>query len=107
FRADAWAWVQAGGVYAIACLRGGGEEGSAWHRAGVRDGREKVFEDFDAATDYLVRAGWTTRDQLGIYGNSNGGLLVGVALSQHPEKYAAAVCIAPLLDMVRDRKSVV
>lgn len=101
YRADARAWVQAGGVYALACLRGGGEEGAAWHRAGIRDNKPKVFEDFDAATDYLLREGWTTEEQLGIYGRSNGGLLVGAALTRHPEKYAAVVCTAPLLDMVR------
>jgi len=104
YQPDAWAWVQAGGIFAIACLRGGGEEGAAWHRAGTRDGKQKVFEDFDAATDHLLREGWTSQDQLGIVGGSNGGLLVGAALTRHPQKYTAVVCLAPLLDMVRYEK---
>jgi len=95
------AWVEAGGVYAIANIRGGGEEGEDWHRAGILDRRQNTFDDFAAAADYLVAEGWTTPAQLGIYGGSNGGLLVGAALTQHPEKYAAVVCLAPLLDMVR------
>jgi prolyl oligopeptidase len=95
------AWVRAGGVYAVACLRGGGEEGEEWHRAGQRELKQNSFDDFVAAADFLVEAGWTSSGQLGIMGGSNGGLLVGAALTQHPEKYAAAVCLAPLLDMVR------
>lgn len=95
------AWVRAGGVYAIAGLRGGGEEGEAWHLAGRRENKQNVFDDFDAAADHLLEAGWTDRERLGILGGSNGGLLVGAALTQHPEKYAAVVCLDPLLDMVR------
>jgi prolyl oligopeptidase len=102
---DIAAWVRAGGVYAIACLRGGGEEGAGWHEAGRRERKQNVFDDFDAAADYLVDAGWTDRDRLGIIGGSNGGLLVAAALTQHPEKYAAAVCQAALLDMVRYERS--
>ena len=95
------AWVSAGGAYAVANLRGGSEEGEAWHRAGMREHKQNVFDDFAAASDWLVANGVTTRDRLGIYGRSNGGLLVGAALTRHPEKYAAAVCGAPLLDMLR------
>jgi prolyl oligopeptidase len=95
------AWVEAGGVYAIANIRGGGEEGEDWHRAAVRDRKQHSVEDFAAAADRLVVDGWTTPAQLGIYGGSNGGLLVGAALTQYPEKFAAVVCSAPLLDMVR------
>jgi prolyl oligopeptidase len=95
------AWVARGGVYAIANLRGGSEEGEAWHRAGMREHKQNVFDDFAAASDWLVASGLTTRDRLGIAGRSNGGLLVGAALTRHPEKYAAAVCVAPLLDMLR------
>ena len=95
------AWVEAGGVYAIAGLRGGSEEGEEWHRAGMLDRRQCVFDDFHAAAGKLIADGWTTREQLGIYGGSNGGLLVGAAITQRPELYAAAVCSAPLLDMVR------
>jgi prolyl oligopeptidase len=95
------AWVSRGGAYAVANLRGGSEEGEAWHRAGMRGHKRNVFDDFAAASDWLVGHGFTTRDRLGIYGRSNGGLLVGAALTRHPEKYAAAVCGAPLLDMLR------
>jgi prolyl oligopeptidase len=98
------AWAEAGGVYAIAGLRGGSEEGEDWHRAGMLDRRQRVFDDFHAAAEKLMTDGWTTRDQLGSYGGSNGGLLVGAAITQRPELYAAAVCSAPLLDMVRYEK---
>ncbi|MGA2829648.1 MAG: prolyl oligopeptidase family serine peptidase [Streptosporangiaceae bacterium] len=98
------AWAEAGGVYAIAGLRGGSEEGEEWHRAGMLDHRQAVFEDFHAAAEKLIADGWTTREQLGIYGGSNGGLLVGAAITQRPDLYAAAVCSAPLLDMVRYEK---
>ncbi len=101
YRAEAQAWVAAGGVFAIACLRGGGENGAQWHRAGTGRNKQRVFEDFDAVTDLLLEQGWTTPAQLGIWGGSNGGLLVGAAVTQHPEKYGAAICMAPLLDMVR------
>jgi prolyl oligopeptidase len=95
------AWVAAGGVYAIANLRGGSEEGEEWHRAGMLEHKGCVFEDFHAAAETLIRDGWTTPDQLAIWGGSNGGLLVGAALTQRPELYAAVICSAPLLDMVR------
>jgi prolyl oligopeptidase len=102
---DALAWVQAGGVYAIACLRGGGEYGRAWHEAGRGARKQVTFDDFGAAADYLVAAGWTSADRLGIIGSSNGGLMVGAALTQYPEKFAAAVCRSALLDMVRYENS--
>ena len=95
------AWVSAGGVYAIANLRGGSEEGEEWHRAGMLDRKQNVFDDFHAAAETLIRDGWTTAEQLAISGGSNGGLLVGAALTQRPELYAAVICSAPLLDMVR------
>ncbi len=95
------AWVAAGGVYAIANLRGGSEEGEEWHRAGMLDRKQNVFDDFHAAAETLIRDGWTTPEQLAISGGSNGGLLVGAALVQRPELYAAVICSAPLLDMVR------
>jgi prolyl oligopeptidase len=95
------AWVEAGGVYAAANLRGGSEEGEEWHRAGMRDRKQNVFDDFHAAAERLIADGWTTPEQLSISGGSNGGLLVGAAMTQRPELYAAVVCSAPLLDMAR------
>jgi prolyl oligopeptidase len=101
YTASILAWVEAGGVYAIASLRGGGEEGEAWHRAGMRENKQHVFDDFYAAAERLITDGWTMPRQLAISGGSNGGLLVGAAITQRPDLYAAAVCSAPLLDMVR------
>ncbi|MDQ1625380.1 MAG: prolyl oligopeptidase [Actinomycetota bacterium] len=101
YSAGLLAWVEAGGVYAVANLRGGSEEGEDWHRAGMRNHKQNVFDDFHAAAEKLIADGWTTPAQLSISGGSNGGLLVGAAMTQHPELYAAVVCSAPLLDMVR------
>jgi prolyl oligopeptidase len=98
------AWVSAGGVYAVANLRGGSEEGEEWHRAGMLGHKQNVFDDFHAAAAALIRDGWTTAEQLAISGGSNGGLLVGAALTQRPDLYAAVICSAPLLDMVRYEK---
>ncbi|TDC07011.1 S9 family peptidase [Nonomuraea longispora] len=104
YSASILAWVEAGGVYAIANLRGGGEEGEDWHRAGMLASKQNVFDDFHAAAEHLIATGVTTREQLGISGGSNGGLLVGAALTQRPELYSAVVCSAPLLDMIRYEK---
>ncbi|AUS79962.1 S9 family peptidase [Actinoalloteichus sp. AHMU CJ021] len=101
YSSAALAWVAAGGVWVVASLRGGGEEGEDWHRAGMRQHKQRVFDDFHAAAEHLVAQGWTTPEQLAIMGGSNGGLLVGAALTQRPELYRAVVCSAPLLDMVR------
>jgi prolyl oligopeptidase len=101
YSATILAWVEAGGVYAIANLRGGAEEGEEWHRAGMLDRKQNVFDDFHAAAEKLIADGWTSSDRLAISGGSNGGLLVGVAITQRPELFAAAVCSAPLLDMIR------
>lgn len=95
------AWVEAGGVWAVANLRGGGEEGEDWHRAGMLGSKQNVFDDFHAAAEYLIAEGYTESSKLGIYGGSNGGLLVGAAMTQRPELYNAVVCVAPLLDMIR------
>ncbi|GAA1131913.1 prolyl oligopeptidase family serine peptidase [Kribbella jejuensis] len=95
------AWIEAGGVFVTANLRGGGEEGDTWHRAGRLHNKQRVFDDFVAAAETLIADGWTTPAQLGICGESNGGLLVGAALTQRPELFAAAVCSAPVLDMLR------
>ena len=101
YSAGLLAWVEAGGVYAVAKLRGGSEEGEQWHRDGMREKKQNVFDDFHAAGERLVADGWTTPAQLAISGGSNGGLLVGAALTQRPDLYAAVICSAPLLDMVR------
>lgn len=105
FSVQVAAWVAAGGIFATACLRGGGEEGEQWHRDGRGPNKQNVFDDCHAAADHLVAAGWTTPGQLAIMGSSNGGLLVGAAITQRPQLYAAAVCLSPLLDMVRYEQS--
>jgi prolyl oligopeptidase len=101
YTASALAWVAAGGVFALVSLRGGGEEGEEWHLAGNRANKQNVFDDLHAAATALIDAGDTAADRLAIMGGSNGGLLVGAALTQRPDLYRAVVCSAPLLDMVR------
>ena len=99
YTASALAWVEAGGVWAVAQLRGGGEEGEAWHRAGMRERKQNVFADFEAAARHLRDSGRAST--LGCLGGSNGGLLVGAAITREPALYDAAVSSAALLDMVR------
>jgi prolyl oligopeptidase len=101
FKASIYPWLEAGGVYAVANLRGGGEYGKAWHDAGKGAHKQNVFDDFAAAAQYLEREKWTQPAKLAINGGSNGGLLMGAAMTQHPELYGAVVCQVPLLDMVR------
>ncbi len=101
YSATTLAWVEAGGVYVVANLRGGGEEGESWHRDGMRGAKQHVFDDLHAVADALVAEGWTTPERLAVWGGSNGGLLVGATITQRPQGYAVAVCSAPLLDMVR------
>ena len=101
YMATALAWVAAGGVYAIANIRGGGEEGEQWHRDGMLGAKQNVYDDFIAAAEWLIEHGWTSSSQLAISGGSNGGLLVGAVMTQRPELFRAVVCSAPLLDMVR------
>ena len=95
------AFCEAGGVWAVAGIRGGGEYGEDWHRAGMLAGKQQCFDDFYAAADWLVAEGRTSRDRLAIRGGSNGGLLVGAAITQRPELCRAAICAVPLLDMLR------
>ncbi|HEY8656567.1 MAG TPA: prolyl oligopeptidase family serine peptidase [Candidatus Limnocylindria bacterium] len=94
-------WAERGGLVALPNLRGGGEYGERWHRAGMLAGKQNVFDDFHAAGEALISGGWTTPAHLGCSGGSNGGLLVGAALTQRPDLFAAAVCAVPLLDMLR------
>jgi prolyl oligopeptidase len=94
-------WVEAGGLFALPNLRGGGEYGERWHQGGMLERKQNVFDDFHAAAEALVAQGWTSRSRVGISGGSNGGLLTGAALTQRPELFAAVYCAVPLLDMLR------
>ena len=94
-------FLEAGGLLAVANLRGGGEFGERWHRAGMLGSKQRVFEDFIAAAEWLQAAGLARPAQLAISGGSNGGLLVGAAMTQRPELFGAVVCRVPLTDMVR------
>jgi prolyl oligopeptidase len=107
FSSRAALWVERGGVYAVPNLRGGGEFGEAWHKAGTLEKKQNVFDDFIAAAEWLIKNGYTNRAKLAISGGSNGGLLVGAALTQRPDLYQAVVCSVPLLDMVRYHKFLV
>ncbi|RIH67171.1 S9 family peptidase [Mariniphaga sediminis] len=98
------AWLEKGGVYVLANLRGGGEFGPQWHQAGLKENRQRVFDDFHAIAENLISKKITSPKKLGIYGGSNGGLLVGVAFTQRPDLYGAVVCAVPLLDMKRYNK---
>ncbi|MFW9957173.1 MAG: prolyl oligopeptidase family protein [Candidatus Odinarchaeota archaeon] len=94
-------WIEQGGIVAIAHLRGGGEYGQKWHRAGNRENKQNVFDDFIGAAEWLIENRIGSRDTIAIYGGSNGGLLVGAALVQRPELFGAVSCHVPLLDMIR------
>jgi len=95
------AWLERGGVLALPNLRGGGEYGEPWHRAGMLDQKQTVFDDALAAAEWLIAGGYTNPGRLAIVGGSNGGLLVGAAITQRPDLFRAAVCAVPLLDMLR------
>lgn len=97
-------FVKRGFVLAIPCLRGGGEFGEKWHKMGMRENKQNVFDDFIAAAEYLIKNGYTNPDKLVISGGSNGGLLVGAVMAQRPELFKAVYCSVPLLDMVRYHK---
>ena len=101
FRAQAAVWVEAGGVFAVATLRGGGEFGEDWHRGGMLENKQNVFDDFISAAEWLIGNGYTNPDRLAITGASNGGLLVASAFTQRPDLYRAVFCGFPDLDMVR------
>jgi prolyl oligopeptidase len=93
--------LENGGIYADVQLRGGNEFGEAWHRAGMLEQKQNTFDDFSAAAEFLIGERYTDRDHLAIQGGSNGGLLVGAAITQRPDLFRAAICQVPLLDMVR------
>jgi len=101
FESSLTMWLDAGALYALPNLRGGGEYGEAWHRAGMLGAKQNVFDDFMAAAEFLVARGVTSADRLAIRGGSNGGLLVGAVMTQRPELFKAVVCQVPLLDMLR------
>lgn len=97
-------WLEAGGGFAMPNLRGGGEYGEDWHKAGMLHNKQTTFDDFIAAAEFLCNKRYTSPDRLSIRGGSNGGLLVGAAVTQAPRLFRAAVCAVPLLDMVRYHK---
>ncbi len=94
-------WLDSGGVFAIANLRGGGEFGEQWHQAGMLTRKQNVFNDFIACSEYLIKSGYTSPRRFGIEGGSNGGLLMGAVLTQRPDLYRAVVSVAGLYDMLR------
>jgi prolyl oligopeptidase len=101
FNAARIAWLEMGGVFAIANIRGGGEYGEAWHRQGMLTHKQVVFDDFIAAGEWLIAQRYTSRQRLAIYGRSNGGLLIGACLTQRPDLFAAAIPQVGVLDMLR------
>ncbi|HEY3500607.1 MAG TPA: prolyl oligopeptidase family serine peptidase [Polyangiaceae bacterium] len=101
FAASAFPWIEQGGVYVVANLRGGSEYGERWHEAGMRHNKQNVFDDYIAVAEDLIAQRYTRADRLVLRGRSNGGLLVGTALTQRPELFRAVICGVPLLDMLR------
>ena len=101
FNRSMYLWMEHGGIYAVANLRGGAEFGEDWHRAGMLGKKQNVFDDFIAAGEYLISQKYTDRDHLAIQGGSNGGLLMGAMITQRPDLFRAVVCAVPLLDMLR------
>jgi prolyl oligopeptidase len=101
FKRQAYLWMEHGGIYAVANLRGGAEFGEDWHRAGMLDKKQNVFDDMIAAAEHLIAEKYTDKDHLAIQGGSNGGLLMGAMITQRPDLFRAVVCQVPLLDMLR------
>jgi prolyl oligopeptidase len=101
FNRSMYLWMEHGGVYAVANLRGGNEFGEDWHRAGMLEKKQNVFDDFIAASEYLIAEKYTDKDHFAIFGGSNGGLLMGAMITQRPDLFRAVVCQVPLLDMLR------
>ena len=94
------AWLDKGGIYVEACLRGGNEYGEDWHRAGMLESKQNVFDDFIASAEYLISEGYTSKEMIGIHGRSNGGLLTGACLTQRPELFGAVIVHVPVADML-------
>jgi prolyl oligopeptidase len=101
FNRSAYLWMEHGGIFAVANLRGGAEFGEDWHRAGMLEKKQNVFDDFIAAGEYLIAQKYTDKGHLAIQGGSNGGLLMGAMITQRPDLFRAVVCQVPLLDMLR------
>jgi prolyl oligopeptidase len=104
YRSDIPAWLERGGVWATASMRGGSEYGEAWHHAGMFDQKQNVYDDFIAAAEYLVKEKYASPQTLGIMGGSNGGLLVGAVMEQRPELFAVALPAVGVMDMLRYHK---
>jgi len=104
FGVNTLVWMERGGVYAVACMRGGGEYGTEWHEAGMLENKQNVFDDFIAAGEWLVQNSYTDTRRLAIMGGSNGGLLVAACMLQRPDLYGAVVCRVPVIDMLRYHK---
>jgi prolyl oligopeptidase len=100
FKRQQYLWLEHGGIYAVANLRGGAEFGEDWHRAGMLERKQNVFDDMTAAAEHLIAEKYTDKNHLAIQGGSNGGLLMGAMITQHPDLFRAVVCQVPLLDML-------
>lgn len=101
FQATMLPWLDRGGIYVVANLRGGSEYGEEWHRAGMQGNKQNVFDDLYSVAEHLISTKWTTPSRLAVEGGSNGGLLTGVAVTQRPDLFACAISAVPLLDMLR------